>query len=263
MAGGIHLEGLQRDPESMKNREQWQPSKFVRHRGKLIGSRKHVSVGSRVMVDLIAEFYEVQLPRHARGRFLDLGCGRVPLYATYKDLVTEVVCVDWENTFHKNEHLDLECDLTQPLPLADGEFDTILLSDVLEHIPEPAGLWSEMTRILAPNGRILMNVPFYYWLHEQPHDYYRYTEFALRRFVADSGLTLIHFEALGGAPEIMADIFSKSLLLRGRRAGRPLAVFAQWFAGTFNRTRFGKKVSSATSECFPFGYALIAEKPAG
>lgn len=213
------------------------------------------------MVDLIAEFYDENLPRHVRGRLLDLGCGKAPLYDSYKELATDIVCVDWESTLHKNEYLDFECDLTKTLPFGDGEFDTIILSDVLEHIPEPAALWREMARILAPKGRLLMNVPFYYWLHEQPHDYYRYTEFALRRFVDNSGLTLLHLQPLGGAPEILADIVSKNLLFLGK-FGRPFAAFTQWFAGAFIRTRFGGKVSSSTSPTFPFGYALIAEKPA-
>ena len=103
--------------------------------------------------------------------------------------------------------------MTKELPFDDNEFDTIILSDVLEHIPVPEQLWNEMTRILAHNGKIIMNVPFYYWLHEEPYDYYRYTEFALRRYVEMSALNLILLEPLGGAPEVMADIFAKNISL--------------------------------------------------
>ena len=78
------------------------------------------------------------------------------------------------------------------LPFGDSEFDTIILSDVLEHIPVPEHLWKEMARILSRNGKIIMNVPFYYCLHEAPHDCSRYTEFALRRFVEMSGLRLFY-----------------------------------------------------------------------
>lgn len=42
-----------------------------------------------------------------------------------------------------------------------------------------------------------MNVPFYHWLHETPHGYYRYTEFALRRFMDRCGTQLIQLEASG------------------------------------------------------------------
>jgi SAM-dependent methyltransferase len=191
---------------------------------------------------------------------LDLWCGGVPLYAAYKDFITENICVDWGNTLHPNAYLDFECDLTQALTFRDGEFNTIILSDVLEHIPRPARLWEEMSRVLAVDGKIILNVPFYYWLHESPHDYYRYTEFALRRSVEDSGLRLIQLDAIGGAPEIMCDIFSKTVL-RVPWIGRPAAMFAQWLTSTLVRTRLGKKISETTREAFPFGYFLVAAKP--
>ena len=219
-----------------------------------------VAIGSRLIVDLIAGAYHCNLPQHAKGRLLDLGCGKVPLFLAYKDHVTRITCVDWANTLHKNEHLDCECDLTQPLPFQDGEFNTIILSDVLEHISQPELLWKEMSRILAVRGRILLNVPFYYWLHEQPHDYYRYTEFALRRFVDGAGLRLLQLDSLGGAPEIMADIFSKNIL-RWRVTGRFMAMFVQWLTTLYLKTKSGKRASARSRGSFPFAYFLVAEKP--
>ena len=246
----------------MQNQEKWKPSKFIYNNGKLIASKdaKEVNIGSRLNVELIADFYQSNLRLHAKGKLLDLGCGKVPLYAAYKEFITDNICVDWSNTFHKNEYLDYELDLTKKLPFNDNEFDTIILSDVLEHIPVPELLWVEMTRILTMNGKIIMNVPFYYWLHEQPHDYYRYTEFALRRFAENSGLKLIQLDPIGGAPEIMTDIFAKNIL-RLPKLGRSLALIAQWVTLRFIRTKLGKRISVATSSNFPLGYFLVAEKP--
>lgn len=246
----------------MQNQEKWKPSKFIYKNGKLIASKdaKEVNIGSRLNVELIADFYQSNLRHHAKGKLLDLGCGKVPLYAAYKEFITDNICVDWSNTFHKNEYLDYELDLTKKLPFNDNEFDTIILSDVLEHIPVPELLWREMTRILTMNGKIIMNVPFYYWLHEQPHDYYRYTEFALRRFAQNCGLRLVQLEPTGGAPEIMTDIFAKNIL-RLPKVGRSLALIAQWVTLRFIRTKLGKRISVATSSNFPLGYFLVAEKP--
>jgi len=246
----------------MQNKHQWRPSKFVYKNSKLIASRDPTEVGvsSRLIADIIAHFYDQYLKQYARGRLLDLGCGKVPLYATYHELVTDVICVDWANSLHKNHYLDLELDLSDDFPFEDNEFDTIILSDVLEHISTPEHLWKEMARVLSKNGKLLMNVPFYYWLHEEPHDYYRYTEHALRRFVNISGMRLIQLTPIGGVPEIMADIFAKNIV-RVPKLGTAAALFAQWCAWSFVRTGFGKKVSDATSQAFPFGYFLIAEKP--
>ena len=208
---------------------------------------------------MIATLYDRDLRLHARGRLLDLGCGQVPLYAAYKDIVSECVCVDWANTGHKNLHLDHECDLTQPLPFGEGRFDTVLLSDVLEHIPTPEALCVEISRILAPGGKLLLNVPFYYWLHEEPHDYYRYTQHALRRFIEVAQLSLVSLEATGGSPELLADVLAKHLV-HVPLVGKPLASLVQWSVLRFVGTRLGRKVSRSTARLFPFGYFLVAEK---
>jgi SAM-dependent methyltransferase len=154
----------------MQNQEEWKPSRFVYKGGKLSASRDgaEVSLSSRLIVDIVAGFYDRNLKQHARGRLLDLGCGKVPLYATYRELVTDAICVDWGNTEHKNRHLDRELDLTNNLPFRDDEFDTIILSDVLEHIPVPEHLWKEMARILSKNGKIIMNVPFFIGCTKNP-----------------------------------------------------------------------------------------------
>lgn len=245
----------------MKHRDTWQPSKFVYKHGKLIASRdpKEVGIGSRLVADLVAEIYSKNLQHHAKGYLLDLGCGKVPLFHAYKNYISDNCCVDWINTQHKNEYIDLEHDLTKPLPFQDGEFDTIILSDVLEHLPQPENLFREMSRVLSCNGKIIMNVPFYYMIHEQPHDYYRYTEFALRRFVEISGLKLIQFESLGGVPEIITDIFAKTIL-HVPKVGRFLSSLAQYMTASFIKTRIGQKISDGTKNIFPLGYFLVAQK---
>jgi SAM-dependent methyltransferase len=245
----------------MRNRDKWQPSKYIYKNNKLIASRdrKEVGVSSRLMADSVANLYGKHLRKYAKGSLLDLGCGKVPLYIAYKDLVSDTTCVDWVNTQHDNKHLDLECDLTNKLPFLSGEFDTVILSDVLEHILTPAKLLKEICRVLSKDGKLIMNVPFYYWLHEQPFDYYRFTEFALRSFVEDAGLKTVKLETLGGTPEILTDIISKNLCSIPK-IGPLFALFAQWCTSFFVRTKIGKTLSKYTSSQFPFGYFLIAEK---
>jgi SAM-dependent methyltransferase len=245
----------------MKNQDKYQPSKYVYIKGRLIATRdeKEVGVGSRLIADIIAAFYDKNIQKHAKGKLLDLGCGKVPLFLAYKEYVTDNICVDWENTLHKNEYLDFECDLTKDLSFEDGEFDTIILSDVLEHLPQPERLWKEMSRILSINGKILMNVPFFYCIHERPNDYYRYTEFALQRFVENSGLRTIKLKSIGGTPEIMADIMGKHLPYIPL-VGKSLAVVIQYITMCFVKTALGKKISEKTGQVFPLGYFLIAEK---
>jgi len=245
----------------MKNRDSWKPSKYVYRKGKLRASRdrSEVGAGSRLAADLVAGLYGTYVPQYARGKLVDLGCGKVPLFEAYGGQVTENTCVDWPFSRHQNRYSDVVCDLNRPLPFPDGAFDTIILSDVLEHIPEPEKLWQEMHRIASVRGKLIMNVPFYYPLHEQPHDYYRYSEHALRRFARQAGFTVLVLKPVGGSLEIMVDMLAKHLQFIPL-IGRPLCLALQHSAYAFIRTRVGSRLSERTAQSLPFGYFLVAEK---
>lgn len=247
----------------MKNSDQWRPSKFTWKNGKLRGSRNaaELQLSSRLVADIVANYYQRYLTRYATGKLIDLGCGRVPFYGLYKDHVDSITCVDWENSVHQNPFLDLTCDLTQPLPFSDESFDTILLSDVLEHIPEPENLWKEMQRILRPEGRIILNVPFFYKLHEIPHDYLRYTEFALRRFAERNRLKVVLLTPMGGIPEVVSDLMAK-LFYKIPFAGSILAMAVQSMCNLFIRTGPGRRISNKTAPQFPMGYFMVTMKVA-
>jgi SAM-dependent methyltransferase len=248
----------------MRNKDTWIPSKFVFRKNRLVASRdvKQVAVSSRLIADLVANLYQVFIPKYVRGKLLDLGCGKVPLYQAYRAYISDNICVDWQNSMHENAHIDYECDLTKTLPFGDCEFDTILLSDVLEHIPNPEALFYEMSRILKPAGRILLNVPFFYRLHEEPHDYYRYTEYALRRFARLANMQVLHLICIGGSPEIAADMFAKHVRIVPLIGGG-VAKIVQSGTAAFVKTAIGRRISQRSSKGFPLGYFLVLERPAG
>jgi 2-polyprenyl-3-methyl-5-hydroxy-6-metoxy-1,4-benzoquinol methylase len=155
------------------------------------------------------------------------------------------------------KHLDQTCDLTQSISYGDGEFDTIILSDVLEHLPEPMNCWREMRRLLAPGGKVLLNVPFYYSIQEEPFDFYRHTEFALRRLAEAAGFTVVELAPLGGAVDVLADVTGK--LLGGARLAF-LASGVQSAARIFGKTAVGKRVRDRTAKRFPLSYFMVVQK---
>ena len=65
------------------------------------------------------------------------------------------------------------------MPFRDASADIILLSNVLEHTPEPSFLLSECLRVLKPSGVLLGSVPFLINVHQRPYDFYRYTDINL------------------------------------------------------------------------------------
>jgi SAM-dependent methyltransferase len=205
---------------------------------------------------VLAERYQRLLKEHARGHLLDLGAGQVPLYGCYRDLVASTTCVDWSKSPHPCPHIDHYLDLDEPLPLPDGAYDTILLTDVLEHTRRPDCLFGEIARLLAPQGKLLLTVPFLYWIHEAPHDYGRYTSFMLRDLSERSGLSVLELEATGGSPEVLLDFLGKHLAwssllatLHGKLARWSIALPGVSLA------------SQRSARWFPLGYVLVAQKP--
>jgi hypothetical protein len=97
----------------------------------------------------------------------------------------------------------------------------------------------------------VLTTPFLYWLHEKPHDYFRLTEFALRRFCDEAGLEVVSLDTYGGAPDVVIDIVAKHLAFSGLLAATAtglLRAFAFPFRGLARRTERN----------FPLGYCLVA-----
>lgn len=245
----------------MKNSQTWFPTKYEFNRKRLRGSRnsEFLSVSSRLMTDITASFYQHYIAKYVSGKLADLGCGNVPFYAVYKNLVHENICADWPNSAHQNHYLDVECDLNQPLPFPDREFDSIIISEVLEHISNPELIWTEMSRILKPQGKLLLSVPFFYKIHEAPYDFYRYTEFALRNFAEKNNLTVLELKRFGGLPEIFTDLIAK-FVVKTPLIGRMCSGLLQNFCWLFINTRFGRKISMQSAVAYPLGYFMVLEK---
>jgi 2-polyprenyl-3-methyl-5-hydroxy-6-metoxy-1,4-benzoquinol methylase len=136
---------------------------------------------------------------HLKGILLDVGCGQMP----YKQLLMEggavsnYIGLDLENNPIHNNTPDILWN-GKEIPLADNSVDSVLLTEVLEHVPEPTELLWEIHRVIKPGGKIFGTVPFLFNLHEVPYDFYRYTPFALERFAERTGFRIIKIEYLGG-----------------------------------------------------------------
>jgi SAM-dependent methyltransferase len=248
----------------MRNREQWVPSKYVWDGRRWAAARDphEVNVGSRLLGDIVAALYAAAIPHYTRGDLLDLGCGKAPFYAMYRPYVTSCLCADWPNTKHGVSFLDVHTNLNEGLPFASQCFDTVILSDVLEHLPEPQAVWQEMARVMRPGAALILNTPFFYGLHEAPFDYYRYTEYALRRFAAGAGFEVLLLRAIGGSPEALADITAKHLQ-QAPLVGAAFADGLQRAVARLVATGPGARLSAATSAVFPFGYFLVARRKTG
>ncbi len=71
-------------------------------------------------------------------------------------------------------HVDVVA-LGEAIPFLDNCFDLVICEAVLEHVPNPADIVSEIWRVLKPGGQVYVEIPFLQGFHADPHDYQRYT----------------------------------------------------------------------------------------
>ena len=243
----------------MQSQDESVKSKFsLRPDGRWQASRATVPVTSRLVADCMAAAYQRAIETHAAGRLGDLGCGKVPLYGMYREKVDDVVCIDWPSSLHGSLHVDRQADLNLPLDCEPESFDTLVATDVIEHLHAPATFFASAFRLLRPGGHLIVGVPFLYWIHEAPHDYYRYTRYALERLAADAGLKVRHLEPYGGPAEVLADLLTKSV---GKV--RIAAHSMYWTTRIVLAVPPIRKLSRSRSEIMPMGYVLVARKAAG
>ncbi|MFC5740282.1 class I SAM-dependent methyltransferase [Dyella tabacisoli] len=85
------------------------------------------------------------------------------------------------------------------LAFAENSFDTVLLLDVVEHLSQPEAALREACRVLKFSGRLLLTIPFAYPLHDQPHDFQRFTVHGLEYRLREAGFeTAVIVEATDG-----------------------------------------------------------------
>lgn len=67
------------------------------------------------------------------------------------------------------------------LPFADGEFEAVLCTEVIEHVKDPFQVERELRRVTAVGGMLILSTRFVFPLHDAPHDYWRYSKYGLRQ----------------------------------------------------------------------------------
>ena len=138
---------------------------------------------------------EQAIANYAKGDLLDLGCGNKPYEEWYnKKTKTQTGCDVIQSD--KNR-VDVIC-LATDLKFEDKKFDTVLATQVLEHVYDHHAMIKESYRVLKPGGQMILTVPFTWELHEEPYDFFRLTKYGLKELFEEAGFEIIYIKANGG-----------------------------------------------------------------
>ena len=89
--------------------------------------------------------------------------------------------------------------------------DTVLASELMEHLPNPEQFIGEVARILRIHGSFIFSVPFMEGLHEEPRDYFRFTPHGLQAILERHGFSLDKIFSKGGLSAVLGSFLTQSI----------------------------------------------------
>jgi 2-polyprenyl-6-hydroxyphenyl methylase/3-demethylubiquinone-9 3-methyltransferase len=170
----------------------------------------------------------LQRELRAGDRVLDVGCGAgvfSALAAASGASTTGVDVAEAALERARSAYPQLDFRLVPfdgPLPLDDSSFDLVWASEVIEHVADTAAWLSELRRVLAPGGRLLITTPSHGRLRLLIHGVERYSEpqgdhlhlytaRSLRGLLQEFGLAQVSVGAASGPPQLRRTLFARAV----------------------------------------------------
>jgi SAM-dependent methyltransferase len=109
-----------------------------------------------------------------------------------------------------------------PLPFADGTFELVWASEVIEHIADTERWLQEVSRVLAPDGRLLVTTPNHpraalaargidHFSEPFGDHLHLYTRRSLRAALSELGFASVEVRAIGGPPLLKRMLAARAL----------------------------------------------------
>lgn len=165
------------------------------------------------------------LPTNRVSQVLDYGAGNSP----YRHIIScdRYITADISQNFAGD--IDHIIAPDGSLPLNAASINLVLLLDVLEHIVDPGIVIDEIRRLLAPQGRLIISVPFIYREHETPNDFLRYTAFGMCELIKRHGGKVVRISKAGNIYYTLLSLFLERGISNGEQSSLSL------FGRTINR----------------------------
>jgi len=201
----------------------------VRRRDMALASDSH----EYIILSFLFEWIRLVAAPAASGKLLDYGCGGQPYRALFSRYVTQYLGADIASA--DGVKLDVVVRPGEALDLPDHTIDTILSTQVLEHVADPRFYLKECLRLLRSGGRLLITVPMQWRHHEAPRDYLRFTRFGISLLLGELGFVIEDLRPCGGALALIGQVLINFLANRGVRRKWVFRCLNKFFLGLDRR----------------------------
>lgn len=144
---------------------------------------------------------------YIKGETLDLGAGNAKYRHIIKPKTTKYVTFDMVD----GPNIDIVGDILN-LSLESSSFDTVISTQVLEHVRKPWVMVSEINRVLKSGGVAIASAPFLVPYHADPHDYFRYTKEGMSALFLENGFDVLECNSYGGLFFVFYEMIHFTLL---------------------------------------------------
>ncbi|NLG17381.1 MAG: class I SAM-dependent methyltransferase [Fibrobacter sp.] len=173
---------------------------------------------------------------------LDVGCGK----KRYRDLFRGAKYFGIDLPFSNSEGNRADVyGSALALPFRDKTFDCVISTEVIEHVPDPVVFLSQVSKVLALEGCLLLSAPFFWPLHEEPYDFYRFTIHGLRELLRKQGFTVKEVIKRGGFASVMVQLAGDYFKTKNKMINTItdvvfgiLQVAAVWFDSIFPTEKY-------------------------
>lgn len=135
---------------------------------------------------------------HAKGELLDVGCGSKPFAPIFAGQVSRYRGTDLSASRYLGDARPDAFARAEAQPFRDGTFDTVLGLSMLTYLPEPGRMIAEAHRLLRPGGVLILEFTQMVPLHDEPHDYFRFTRFGAQHLLQQAGFEPVEYVPVGG-----------------------------------------------------------------
>ncbi len=165
---------------------------------------------------------------------------------------------EWDNT-----KLDIVSDITK-IPIANASFDNIMCIEVLEHLPEPIKAIKEFSRILKPNGKLIITAPFCSLTHFAPYYYSNgFSKYWYEKILKENNFEISEIKFNGNYFEYLAQEIRRIPDMKGKNTTQNKSMGFFYKTVIYFVLRLLSKLSKknkASEEVLCFGLHVLAIK---